>query len=53
MSITAEELELLIINKAKEDSKLIIYYYPDSASAETIPITSTLNTVTLPVTVYQ
>jgi hypothetical protein len=37
--------------KAKEDSKLIIEFYPDSSSAVTISATN--SSVQLPVTVYQ
>lgn len=39
--------------KAKQDSKLIIYYYPDSASNETMYYAGTSSAITLPVTVYQ
>jgi len=39
--------------KAKEDSKLIIYYYPDGASAETLVYNGSDFSILLPVTVYQ
>jgi hypothetical protein len=38
---------------AKQDSKLIIYFYPDSATAVTIVYNATSAKVLLPVTVYQ
>jgi len=38
---------------AKEDSKLIIEYYPDSASAVTIDYDGTNTKILMPVTVYQ
>jgi len=38
---------------AKEDSKLLIYYYPDDALAEILDINGTNSQILIPVTVYQ
>lgn len=38
---------------AKEDSKLVMYFYPDSATAVTVDYDGTNTSANLPVTIYQ
>lgn len=38
---------------AKEDSKLIVYFYPDSATAVTVDYNGTNTAMSIPVTIYQ